>query len=206
MAVQPGQVFDREGAPVGDQQGSGPQEPCRHQPVRLLVDGRMAVGVAVQALAQDRDGTEFVYHRSDADLDELGVIPIAVRDVSRRHVRRGGWWPRQFRWPWLGRLVSPVEDEVGGVEVKAIAGQVGAVEGLGSDRGDDGVALAEEGVEGPAQAVIIQTLRREVPEEVGSGVGGPGGDVDQGGGLAEAGREQETEDLAVREGQLGVGG
>src|SRR5262249_56913861 len=133
-------------------------------------------------------------HRGDADLEELGVIPVAVREVSRRDVRSSGWWPGQRRRPWLGGFVSPVEEEVGGVEVEAVAGEVREVEGLGSDRGEDGVALREEGVQGPAQAVIVEALGREVPEEVSPGVGGPGGDVDQGRGLAEASCEQEAED------------
>ena len=77
---------------------------------------------------------------------------------------------------------------------------------MGGERGEDGVALAEEGIEGPAQAVVVEALGREVPEEVGPAVGGPSGDIDQGGGLAEAGGEQEAEDAAVGESQLRVGG
>ena len=86
MAVQAGDVFDGEGAAVGDQQRPRPQQVRREQPVTLLADGGVTVVVAVQALTQDGDGTEFIDHRGDADLDELGVIAVAVRDVGRRHV------------------------------------------------------------------------------------------------------------------------
>jgi len=63
----------------------------------------------------------------------------------------------------------------------------------------------EEGVEGTAEAVVVETLGGDVPEEVGGGGLGPGGDVDQGGRLAEACREEEAEDAAVGELQLRVG-
>jgi hypothetical protein len=93
-----------------------------------------------------------------------------------------------------------------GVEVEAVAWQVGQVEGLSGDRGQDGVTLAEEGVEGSAEAVIVEGVGGDVPEEVGTGIGGPGGDVDESGGLAESGGEQEAEDLAVRKSELRVRG
>jgi hypothetical protein len=32
--------------------------------------------VAVQTLPQERNGSQFIDHGSDADLDEFGVIPI----------------------------------------------------------------------------------------------------------------------------------
>src|SRR5205085_11247172 len=86
VAVQAGDVFDGEGAAVGDEQGPRPQQVRREQPVTLLADGGVAVVVAVQALTQDGDGTEFIDHRGDADLDELSIIAVAVRDVSRGHV------------------------------------------------------------------------------------------------------------------------
>jgi hypothetical protein len=39
-----------------------------------------------------------------------------------------------------------VKDEVSGVEVQAVEGEFGKAEGLGSNGGQDGVALGEEGV------------------------------------------------------------
>ena len=71
---------------------------------------------------------------------------------------------------------------------------------------EDGVALGEEGVQGSAQAVIVEAVGGDVPEEVGPGAFGPGGDVDEGGGLAESGGEQEAQDAAVGEGQLRIRG
>ena len=54
------------------------------------------------------------------------------------------------------------------------------------------------------EAVIVEAVGGDVPEEVGPGAFGPRGDVDEGGGLAEPGGEQEAEDAAVGEGQLGI--
>ena len=101
MAVQACDVLDGEGAAVGDHQGAWPQQALREQPVALLADGRVAVPVAVQALAQERDGTQLVHHRGEADLDELGVIPVAVRDVSRGHVAARGRRPGGGSRAWL---------------------------------------------------------------------------------------------------------
>ena len=102
VAVQAGDVFDGEGAAVGDQQRPRPQQARREQPVTLLADGGVAVVVAVQALTQEGDGTEFIDDGGDADLDEFGVIAIAVGDVSGRHVAawsaaRGSWAVGQRR-------------------------------------------------------------------------------------------------------------
>jgi hypothetical protein len=164
----------------------------------------VAIVIAVQALAQEGDGPEVVHHYSNADLNELGVIPMPVRDVSWGEVisRR----PGSGRRSWPRGLVGPGENEMGGVEVEAVEREVGEADGPGSDGRQDGVALAEESVEGSAQTVVVEALGGDVPEEVGPRVRGPGGDVDQGRGLAEAGGEQEAEDAAVGERQLGVRG
>jgi hypothetical protein len=84
VAVQPRQVLDGEGAAVGDQQRPRGQEPLVEQPLGLLADGRVVVVVAVQALAEDRQGAEVIDGRGQADVDELLVGGVAVRDV--------GWW------------------------------------------------------------------------------------------------------------------
>ena len=94
---------------------------------------------------------------------------------------------------------------MGRVEVQAVEGEFGEVDGLGGDGGEDGVALGEEGVECPAQAVIVEAVGGDVPEEVSPGALGPGGDVDEGGGLAQPGGEQEAEDASVGESQLRIG-
>jgi hypothetical protein len=91
-----------------------------------------------------------------------------------------------------------------GVEVESVAWQVGQVQSLGSDRGQDGVALGEEGVEGSSQAVIVEAVGGDIPEEVGSGISGPGRYVNEGSRLTESGGEQEAEDLAVGESELRV--
>ena len=128
----------------------------------------------------------------------------AVRDVSGGNVVTRSRRPGGGSRAWLRGLVGSVEDQVGGVKVEPVEGEFGEVDGLGSDGGLDGVALAEEGVECPPQAVIVEAVGGDVPEEVGPGTIGPRGDVDEGGGLAESGGEQETEDAAVGEGQLRI--
>lgn len=76
-----------------------------------------------------------------------------------------------------------------GVEVEAVTWQVGQMESLSGDGGQDGVTLGEEGVEGASEAVVVEGVGGDVPEEVGCGIGGPGRDVDEGGGLTESGSE-----------------
>src|SRR5262249_25185517 len=102
--------------------------------------------------------------------------------------------------------VSSVEDKVGGIKVEAIEGQFGELDDLGGDSREDRVALGKEGVKGSAQAVVVQALGGDVPEEIGPSVLGPGGEFDEGGGLEERGGEQEAQDGAVGEGELGIGG
>ncbi|NJN05712.1 MAG: hypothetical protein HC814_04100 [Rhodobacteraceae bacterium] len=80
-------MFDGEGAAVGNQHGTRAQEAGGTQPVTLLVDGSVAVVIAVQALTEDGDGTPFIDDGRDADLKEFFVGTIAVRDV------RGGTSP-----------------------------------------------------------------------------------------------------------------
>jgi len=57
---------------------------------------------------------------------------------------------------------------VSGVEVEGLPRQVGEPKRLFGDAGQDGVALAEEGVEGTAEAIIIELVGGDVPEEVGT--------------------------------------
>ena len=130
----------------------------------------MAVAVAVQALAQERNGTQFIDHGGDADLDEFGVIPIAVGDVSRGDVAPVGRRPRGVLPGVAGRTHRLRRSEVGRVKVQAVEREFGEVDGLGGDGGLDGVALGEEGVEGSAQAVIVEAVGGDVPEEVRPGV------------------------------------
>src|SRR5436309_8535762 len=166
----------------------------------------MTILIAIEALAEDGDSTQLIDHRGNAYLDQLGVVTMAMCNVRRWDGcgdRRG---PGHGPGSWLGRLVGAVEDEVGGVEVQAVAGQVAQVDGLGRHRREDGVALAEESIEGTTQAVIVEAGGGDVPEEVGPGVRGPRGDVDESRRLAEAGGQEQAENAAMGEGQSRVGG
>src|SRR5262249_57127568 len=104
------------------------------------------------------DGAQCIHEGGNADLDKLGLIPIAMGDVSRRNVRRLRGWPGHLRRPWHGRLVSSVEDKVGGIKVEAIEGQFGELDDLGGDSREDRVAFGKGGVKGSAQAVVVQAL------------------------------------------------
>jgi hypothetical protein len=79
------------------------------------------------------------------------------------------------------------------------------MDGLGGDTGEDGVALCEEGVQGSAEAVIIEAVGRDVPQEIGSGFLSPAGNVDERGGVTQARGQKEGEDAAVGESELRVG-
>src|SRR5260370_26689450 len=92
-----------------------------------------------------------------------------------------------------------------GVEVEAIEGEFTEMDGPGGDGGEDGVTLVEEGIQGTPQAIVVEAVGGDVPEEGGTSVFGPGGGVDQGGGLAQPGGEQETQDTPGGEGELRVG-
>src|ERR1700676_4537981 len=94
---------------------------------------------------------------------------------------------------------------MGGVEVRRVEGEFGGVGGLGSDGSKDGMGLGEQGVECAAEAVIVETVGGDVPQKVSPGAFGPGGDVDEGGGLTESGGEEEAEDASVGESQLRIG-
>src|SRR5262249_36715129 len=197
VAVHPGQVFDGEGAAVGDHQGAAWHQPGLEQPVARLLYGGVVVAVAVEAVPQDGQGPQLIDDRGDADMDDLVLAGVAAGDV-------GGWdvgggvvlveGPGDVVGARLGAVVGAGEGQGRGVEVQAGGGQFGQAQGLGGDAGEDGVALAEEGVEGPAEAVVVEAGRRDAPKEIGAGLLCPGGEVAQGGGLAEACGQQQAED------------
>src|SRR5947209_1611002 len=93
-----------------------------------------------------------------------------------------------------------------GIEVEALAWRLGGAQRLLGDAGEDGVALAKEGVERAAEAVVVELGGRDVPEDVRTGFLRPGGDVDQGGRAGQPRGQEEAEDLAMREFELRVGG
>ena len=67
------------------------------------------------------------------------------------------------------------------------------------------MAVLEKGVEGTAQAIVVEFVGGEVPEDVGAGPFRPGGKIDQGRRLAQPRGQEQAEDLALGELQLGVG-
>ena len=80
------------------------------------------------------------------------------------------------------------------------------MQGLGGGAGEDGMALLEKSIQGTAQAIIVELVGGEVPEDVGARLVGSGREIDQGGRLAQARCQQQTKNLAVGEFELGIGG
>ena len=113
-------MLGREGAAVGNEQRPGPQEVRGQQPIGGLADGGVTVAIAVQGLAQDRDGPQFIDHGGDADLNKFGVVPMTMRDVRGGYVGRVGWWPGVVGWAWLRGVISAIEDEVCRIKVQSV--------------------------------------------------------------------------------------
>jgi len=67
------------------------------------------------------------------------------------------------------------------------------------------MTLLEEGVEGPAQAIILELVGRDVGEDIGPGLLRPAGDVDQRRRLTQPCRQQQAQHLAVGVLQLRIG-
>ena len=157
-----------------------------------LVDGGVAVAIAVQDVAEDRQGTQVIDDGTDSDLDQLDILStVAIGEVSWWEVGAGSRGrQREVVRAWLGRVVGAAEVQVSRVEVEAFAGQVSKPERLLGDVGQDGVALAEEGVESPAEAVVVELVDGDVPEEVGPSLRRPFRDVDESRRPREAGRQQ----------------
>jgi hypothetical protein len=166
----------------------------------------MAIVVAVQTLSQEWNGSPFIDHGSDADLDEFGVIPISVGDMSREDSATVGRRPRGVLRARLRRRIGSVEVKMGRVKVQAVEREFRQLNNLGGKRGLDGMALGEKGIQRSSQPIIVERVRGDVPEAVRPGAFGPSRDVDEGGGLTESGGEQKAENAPVRESQLRIGG
>ena len=101
VTVQVCDVLGRESAAVGDEQRPRSQDVLGQQPIGVLADGGVTVAIAVQGLAQNGDGPKFIDHAGDADLNEFGVVTMAMCDVRGRNVGRVRWWPGVVGWAWL---------------------------------------------------------------------------------------------------------
>jgi hypothetical protein len=66
------------------------------------------------------------------------------------------------------------------------------------------MAFSEKGVQGAAQAIIVELLGRDVPEDIGGVLMSPMGNVDQGVGFTKAGGKQQAEDFAMSKLQPGI--
>jgi hypothetical protein len=171
---------------------------------KLFVNGGVTIAIAIHRMAEDGDTPLGIDHGGDADLNHAAIAEIALGDVCRGQQTVAG--QRALvriqrivaRGPSNGILVGAAEGEIGGVEVKALQGKVGEFQGAQGGIGHDGMAFSEEGVQGAAQAIIVEFFGWDVPENIGCVFVGPMGYVNQGVGLTEAGGEQQAEDLAMR--------
>jgi hypothetical protein len=73
------------------------------------------------------------------------------------------------------------------------------------DTGQDGVTLVVEVIQGPAEAIVVEFVGRDVPEEIGTGALGPVSDIDEGDGLGQACGDEQAEDSAAGELSLRIG-
>ena len=58
--------------------------------------------------------------------------------------------------------------------MQPVQGQAGVLQGLSRGAGENGMTLLEKGIEGTAQAIIVELVGGEVPEDVGARLVGPG--------------------------------
>ncbi len=82
--VQAHEMLERVSAAVGDQEHVVGQSQVLLRQQEGLVDGRMAVLVAVEAVCQHRQGAVVVNDGELADLHHLAVVRVAVTAKSRR--------------------------------------------------------------------------------------------------------------------------
>jgi hypothetical protein len=142
----------------------------RLQEGQLLSDGGVAVVIAIGGVAEEGHATLLIDGHADAGVDDLGVGgSVAEGDVGRRILGVG---PQEIQGRIGTRLragVVAVEDKVRGVVVQALEADVKDLGNVQGDVGEDGVAFVVKGIEGTAEAVVVEFCRREVPEEVGTG-------------------------------------
>ncbi len=90
LAVQAGHVRRRKGAAIGNHEQVGDGRQILLQQLELLLDGWMAVVVAVEEVAEHGHGAAFIYDSREAGLNELDVAgAVAIGDVGRGKVSRG---------------------------------------------------------------------------------------------------------------------
>ena len=166
-----------------------------------MCNGGVAVVIAVEEVTEHRQGTVVVDDGGNTDLNQFDIVgAMAIGEVRGRKEGGGGrGWQRQILRSRLRRLVGAVEEDMGGIKVETLGCQFGQAQGLLGDAGLDGVALVEEGVEGASEAVVVEFVGRDVPEDIGAGFFGPGGDVDEGRGTGQPSGQQKTEDSTMGE-------
>ena len=187
---------------VTDQQeAAGPGEGL--QPVHGVHDLGDFPGAAVVGAVQQRDGAVGGHSDTGLDLFEVGAPVFGVA------VGRG-------RMILIDLVVGAVQGDRGHVPVQAGHVDTERVYGLGADRSDDVLDLGCDGVQGPAQTVVVEGVGRDrvdllhgpVPRPVGHGdhrlrVGQPVGDqrlddlpvADQGDITHRAGRIDDPRDI-----------
>ena len=62
--------------------------------------------------------------------------------------------------------------------MQPLQGQVGELQSFGSGAGEDGMAMFEKSIQGTAEAIIVEFVSGQVPEDVGASSLSPGWDID----------------------------
>jgi len=206
LPMEAGDVFGREGAAVGDELHGGWQRQMFAEQFVLLLDGGVAIAIAVDRMAKDGDRPLGIDDGSDAGLEHAAVAEIALGDVSGgQQVVTGKYRGFASQVAGDGLVIDAAEGDVRGVEVEPLQREFSPFQGPHGDGGHDGMALLEEGIQGTAEAVVVELLGGDSPEDIGALLVSPVGDTDQGLGMTQACGHQEREYLAMRELQLRIG-
>jgi len=129
----------------------------------LLFDAGVAVAVAVEEVTGTGTGPRSSVTAVTPSWSIFVLGEVAATDVGRcvAEVVKSCSSRRGSR---LGVLIGTIQDEVSDIEVTLLEGEFAEAQHFVGDVGEDGVAVFEEGVEGAAEAVVVEFVGGNVPE------------------------------------------
>jgi len=102
-------------------------------------------------------------------------------------------------------FVSSVKKDVRGIVMHFGQRHAEFFRDVQGERRENGMTLGKEGVECFAEPIVVEFFSGDVPQELGPGVFGPLGDVDESEWAKHPGGDEDGEDVPVREFRLGIG-
>src|SRR5262245_21940987 len=114
-------------------------------------------------------------------MNHLGVVDrVAVGDVRWREAGRGSCGRQGQRVGKRCRtVVDAAQEQMGGVIVQSRHRQAKGADDMCRLTIQYGMTLRKQGVERPAQAMVVEFLRRNAPQELGAAFLGPACDIDE---------------------------